>query len=71
MLRSRSFPALAAAAAALLLTAGCAAGASASGSGNDPEIAVIRDRPAAPALSGPLDGGGGSAWRLTAGTSSS
>jgi thiol-disulfide isomerase/thioredoxin len=56
MLRSRSFPALAAA--ALLVTAGCAASAPASGSGNYPDIAVFRDRPAVPALSGPLDGGG-------------
>jgi thiol-disulfide isomerase/thioredoxin len=58
MLRLRSFPALAAAAAALLLTAGCAAGASAAGGGRYPDIAVVRDGPAAPALSGPLDGGG-------------
>jgi thiol-disulfide isomerase/thioredoxin len=50
--------ALAASAAALLLTAGCAAGASTSGTGSDPGIATFRNGPAAPAVSGRLDGGG-------------
>ena len=58
MSRLAPLPALAAIAAALLLTAGCAVGASASGLGDYPEIAILRDRPVAPAVSGPLDGGG-------------
>jgi thiol-disulfide isomerase/thioredoxin len=49
---------LAASAAAMIMLTGCGAGAPASGTGNYPEIAIFRDRPAAPAVSGPLDGGG-------------
>jgi thiol-disulfide isomerase/thioredoxin len=58
MVHFRFVPAAAAAAAVLLLTAGCAAGRPASSSTGNPDIAVFRDGPPAPALSGPLDGGG-------------
>jgi thiol-disulfide isomerase/thioredoxin len=55
---------LAASATAMIMLTGCGAGAPPSGTGDYPAIAIFRDRPAAPAVSGPLDGGG--RLRLTA-----
>jgi thiol-disulfide isomerase/thioredoxin len=58
MLPLRLLRVLAASATAVILPAGCGAGAPSSARGNYPEIAIFRDRPAAPPVSGPLDGGG-------------